>query len=132
MSKVSGSQHAQSCGQPGLPHRRRRLGSGSRPILLVAYGWDRTCGCLAGPKFSSSATRPFAMLGVACPPPGLHRLRSRVAPTQPEQSGLLSLAVLRRRRAAEQRDELAASHGLPLLSLRAYITTPVAREGCCA
>jgi NADH dehydrogenase FAD-containing subunit len=34
------------------------------------------------------------------PAPGLHQLRSRVAPTQPEQSGLLSPAVPRRRRFA--------------------------------
>ena len=100
MSEVSGSQRAQLCGRPGLPPHRRRLGSGLRPILPVAYGWDRICGCPTGPKFSSSATRPFAMPGVACRPPGLHQLRSRVAPTQPEQSGLLSPAVPRRRRFA--------------------------------
>ena len=66
----------------------------------AAYGWDRTCGCPAGPKFSSSAIRPCAMLGVAGRPPALRRLRSRVAPTQPERSGLLSPAVPRRRRFA--------------------------------
>ena len=100
MSRVSGSQRAQSCGRPGLLPRHRLIGLGPRPILLVAYGWDRTCGCPAGPKFSSSAIRPCAMPGVAGRPPALRRLRSRVAPTQPEQSGLLSPAVPRRRRFA--------------------------------
>src|SRR6516162_6478617 len=52
------------------------------------------------PKFSSSATRLRAMLGMACRYQDLLRRRSRVAPTQPELSALLSAADPRLRRSA--------------------------------
>src|SRR3974377_1798963 len=87
MSGGSGSQRAQAGGRLGLVGRRRRPGSGWRPIVPVAYGWGRIYGCPAGPKFSSSATRPRAMRGVACRRRALRRLRSRGAATQPEASG---------------------------------------------
>src|SRR6516165_6888161 len=100
MSGVSGSQRARSCGPPGLWRHRWGLGSVLRPIVPVGYGWGKICACPAGPKFSSSATRLRAMLGVACRHPDLLRRRSRVAPTQPELSALLSAADPRRRRSA--------------------------------
>src|SRR6516165_8525826 len=103
MSGVSGSQRARSCGLPGLWRRRWGLGSVLRPIVRVGYGWGQICGCPAGPKFSSSATAPRAMLGVAGRYQDLLRRRSRVAPTQPELSVLLSAADPRRRRSATAR-----------------------------
>src|SRR5215472_6695081 len=100
MSGVTGSQRARSCGLPGLWRRRWGLGSVLRPIVRVGYGWGKICGCPAGPKFSLSATRLRAMLGMACRYQDLLQRRSRVAPTQPELSALLSAADPRRRRSA--------------------------------
>src|SRR6516162_105150 len=100
MSEVSGSQRARSCGPPGLWRRRWGLGSVLRPIVLVEYGWGQICGCPAGLKFSSSAMRLRAMLGMAGRYQDLLRRRSRVAPTPPELSVLLSAADPRRRRSA--------------------------------
>src|SRR6516225_5955301 len=100
MSGVSGLQRARSCGPLGLWRRRWGLGSVLKLIVPVAYGWGKICGCPASPKFSSSATRLRAMLGVACRHPDLLRRRSRVAPTQPELSAPLSPADPRRRRSA--------------------------------
>src|SRR5215469_13980598 len=100
MSGVSGSQRARSCGPPGLWRRRWAPGLMLKLIVPVAYGWGKICGCPAGPKFSSSATRLRAMLGMACRYQDLLQRRSRVVPTQPELSALLSPAVPRRRRSA--------------------------------
>src|SRR4029077_14123826 len=100
MSGVSGSRRARSCGPPGLLRRRWAPGLVLKPIVPVAYGWGQIYGCPAGPKFSSSATRPRAMLGVACRRRALRRRRSRAAPMQPEQSVLLSPGGPRRRRSA--------------------------------
>src|SRR6516165_3077269 len=113
MLGVSGSQRARSCGLRGLWRRQWGPGSVLRPIVPVAYGWGQICGCPAGPKFSSSATRRRAMLGVACRRRALRLLRSRVAPTQPELSVLLSPADPRRRRSA-----IAIMEALPRLDGR--------------
>ena len=100
MSGVSGSRRARSCGPPALLRRRWVPGLVLKLLGPVAYGWGKICGCPAGPKFSSSATRLRAMLGMACRYQDLLRRRSRVAPTQPEQSVLLSAADPRRGRSA--------------------------------
>src|SRR6516165_12594728 len=100
MSGASGSQRARSCGPPGLWRRRWGLGSVLKLIVPVAYEWGKICGYPAGPKFSSSATRLRAMLGMACRYQDLLRRRSRVAPTQPKLSALLSAADPRLRRSA--------------------------------
>src|SRR6516165_5261852 len=113
MLGVSGALRARSWGLRGLWRRRWGPGSVLRPIVPVAYGWGQICGCLAGLKFSSSATAPRAMLGVACRRPALLPRRSRAAPTRPGQSVLLSLAVPRRRRSA-----IATMEALPRLDGR--------------
>src|SRR6516225_9858722 len=125
MSEVSGLQRARSCGLPGLWRRRWGLGSVVRPIVRVGYGWGQICGCPAGPKFSSSAMRLRAMLGMAGRYQDLLRRRSRVAPTQPELSVLLSAADPRRRRSAT-----AIMEALPRLDGRQRSRTSA--ESACA
>src|SRR6516162_6906573 len=115
MSGVSGSQRARSCGLPGLWRRHWGLGSVLRPIVRVGYGWGQICGCPAGPKFSSSAMRLRAMLGMAGRYQDLLRRRSRVARTRPELSVLLSAADPRARR---RRSATAIMEALPRLGGR--------------
>src|SRR6516165_6109858 len=125
MSGASGSQRARSCGPPGLWRRRWAPGLMLKQIVPVGYGWGKICGCPAGPKFSSSATRLRAVLGMACRYQDLLRRRSRVAPTQPELSALLSAADPRRRRSAT-----AIMEALPRLDGRQRSRTSA--ESACA
>src|ERR1700747_1014939 len=100
MSEGTGSQRGRAWGPPGLLRRRWAPVWVLKPIVPVAYGWGQICGCPAGPKFSSLATRRRAMLGVACRRLALRLARRRAAPMRPAQSVLLSLAAPRRRRSA--------------------------------